>query len=247
MARPRTSKIGLKAKHFGSKYTKSKNVHRTYTHPGLPRIDVVRVLKTSVEKHINKIDEGKFKTYDVAQYSVDHSPKNLITRNVSKEGILGFPAYFDKGSLKKVADDIKQQMYKKADEELKLAIRRGKDEARLKIKTRNRAFKSKHKSSKEAPGDIYHVLGDSLNFAFMKEDNRGGNRFLRYVAGSYDRDQENPFGEIPKGVYGSRQKKKGKSLTEIYRRGLRGGKRFKDGVIDTPAKRLKGYKFPVKK
>ena len=231
---------------FG-KYTKSNKLHRTFTHPGLPRIDVVRVLKTSVEKHINRIDEGKFKTYDVAQYSVDHTPQNLITRNVSKEGILGFPAYFDKGSLKKVADDIKQQMYKKADEELKLALRRGRDEARLKIKTRNRAFKSKHKSSKEAPGDIYHVLGDSLNFAFLKEDNRGANRFLRYVAGSYDRDQENPFGEIPKGVYGSRQKKKGKSLTEMYRRGHRGGKRFKDGVITSPAKRLKGYKFPVKK
>ena len=231
---------------FG-KYTKSNKLHRTFTHPGLPRIDVVQVLKTSVERHIDRIDEGKFKTYKEATYTLNHTKNNLITRDLDKEGILGFPAYFDKGSLKKVADDIKQQMYKKADEELKLALRRGRNEARLKIKQRPRQFRSKHKSSKEAPGDIYHVLGDSLNFAFMKEDNRGGHRFLRYVAGSYDRDQENPFGEIPKGVYGSRQQKKGKSLTEIYRRGSRGGKRFQDRIIDTPAKRLKGYKFPVKK
>ena len=241
---------------FG-KYTKSNKLHRTFTHPGLPRIDVVQVLKTSVEKNIGKIDEGKFKTYKEATY-------NLITRDLGKEGMLGFPAYFDKGSFKKVADDIKQQMYKKADEELKKAIKKGRDEARLKIKTRNRAFKSKHEPNQEAPGDIYHVLGDSLDFAFMKEDNRGGHRFLRYVAGSYDREQQPSgdlsvadmkgeniqsglFGVIPKGVYGSRQQKKGKSLTEIYRRGSRGGKRFRDRIIDTPAKRLKGYKFPAKK
>ena len=234
-------------------------LHRTFTHPGLPRIDVVQVLKTSVERHIDRIDEGKFKTYDAAQYTVDHTKHNLITRNIGpfEDSILGFPTYFDKGSFKKVADDIKKQMYKKADKELRTAIRRGRNEARLKIKERPRQFRSEHKSSKEAPGDIYHVLGDSLNFAFMKEDNRGANRFLRYVAGSYDKrdgSQVNQFSgitgagqNIPHGVYGSRQEKKGKSLTEIYRRGSRGGKRFQDRVIGGPAKRLKGYKFPVKK
>ena len=234
-------------------------LHRTFTHPGLPRIDVVQVLKTSVERNINKIDEGKFKTYKEATYTVDHTKNNLITRDIGsfENTILGFPTYFDKSSFKKVADDIKKQMYEKADKELKKAIRKGRDEARLKIKERPRQFKSKHKSSKEAPGDIYHVLGDSLNFALMEEDDRGSHRFLRYVAGSYDsRDgsQVNQFSgiqgagqNIPHGVYGSRQEKKGKSLTEIYRRGSRGGKRFQDRFIDTPAKRLKGYKFPVKK
>ena len=104
--------------------------------------------------------------------------------------------------------------------------------------------------NKKASGDIYDTLANSLNFALLDEDNRGQNRFLRYVAGSYDKSdgsQVNQFSGItgafqnePTGVYGSRQKKSGKSLTEMYRRGRRASVVSRRTVISENAKRLKG-------
>jgi len=225
---------------------------RAFKFPGLPRIDVVKKLRTSVNKHVEKIDEGKFRTYDSFVYTLNHNRQNLISRDTGGEGgFLGFAAYFDKGSFALVAEDIKKQMYDKADKELKKAIIAGRNEARNEIKNRQRNFKNGLKSNKEAPGDIYHTLANSLNFALMDEDNRGQNRFLRYVAGSYDKgdgSQVNQFSGIqgeyqnePTGVYGSRQKRSQKSLTEIYRRGKGKSSKIKRRQISEPAKRLKGH------
>jgi len=224
---------------------------RVFKHPGLPRIDVVQKLRTSVDRHVKRIDEGKFKTYDSFIYTLDHNRKNLISRTAPDQGILGFAAYFDKGSFALAAEDIKKQMYDKADKELKKAIIAGRNQARDEIKNRQRKFKSAFDPNKEASGDIYHTLANSLNFALLDEDNRGQNRFLRYVAGSYDKrdgSQVNQFSGItgafqnePGGVYGSRQRgKEGKSLTEIYRRGRRASNISRRTVISENAKRLKG-------
>ena len=224
---------------------------RVFKHPGLPRIDVVQKLRTSVDTHVKRIDEGKFKTYDSFVYTLNHNRQNLISRDTGGEGgLLGFAAYFDKGSFALAAEDIKKQMYSKADKELKKAIIAGRNQARNEIKNRQRKFKSKLKSNTKAPGDIYDTLANSLNFALLDEDNRGQNRFLRYVAGSYDKSdgsQVNQFSGItgafqnePTGVYGSRQKKSGKSLTEMYRRGRRASVVSRRTVISENAKRLKG-------
>lgn len=225
---------------------------RTFKHPGLPRIDVVQKLRTSVDRHVKRIDKGKFKTYDSFVYTLNQNRTNLISRDMGGEGgLLGFAAYFDKGSFALALEDIKKQMYEKADKELKNAIIAGRDQAKNEIKNRQRAFKSKLKSSTESPGDIYHTLANSLNFALLDEDDRGANRFLRYVAGSYDKSdgsQVNQYSGIqgafqnePTGVYGSRQKKSDKSLTEIYRRGRRASVIQRQTTISKHAKRLKGH------
>ena len=225
---------------------------RIFKHPGLPRIDVVQKLRASVNRHVQKIDEGKFRTYDSFVYTLNHNRQNLISRDKGGEGgFLGFAAYFDKGSFALAVEDIKKQMYDKADKELKKAIIAGRNQARDEIKNRQRKFKSKHKSNQESPGDIYHTLANSLNFALMDEDNRGQNRFLRYVAGSYDKSDgsqvnqfsgiQGPFQNEPTGVYGSRQKRSQKSLTEMYRRGRRASVVSRKRVISGDAKRLKGY------
>lgn len=226
---------------------------RTYKHPGLPRIDVVQKLRTSVQREMRKIDKSAFAVYDVADYQTEHGPHTFIGREASKEGLMGFAAYFDKAAYTQLIDDISKQMYEKGSQELKEALQRGTKMAKDEIKRRPRKFKSKNASSVRADGDIYDALADSLDFSMLEEGNRQRQRFQRYTAGSYDRRGVGgaivperlggqPAKNQPTGYFGSRMKEhpSDKSLTEIYRRGRRASTVSRTTPISEHAKRLKG-------
>lgn len=228
---------------------------RTYVHPGLPRIDVVQKLRTSVQREMQKVDKSAFAVYDVADYQTKHGPRTFVGVGANEgDGFMGFAAYFDKAAYRQLVDDIGRQMYDKGDKELREILVRGTEMAKNEIRSRRRAFKSKQKPSEPADGDIYDSLADSLDFTQIEEANRKRGRYQRYVAGSYDirgvggavvpeggfRGQ--PSANQPTGFFGSRMadSPSDKSLTEIYRRGQRRTKKITTR-LSAPAKRLKGH------
>jgi hypothetical protein len=221
---------------------------RTFKDPGLPRIDVVQKLRTSVESEMNKVDKSVFATYDVASYQNDQGPQMFVGRGANKDdGLLGFATFFDKGKVAQLVDDINKQMYEKGERELRNILQRGKQKAQKDIRGMRRAFKSRFKSSTPSEGDIYNRLADSLDFNELQEGNRQRQRFQRYIAGSYDIN--NISGSInknePTGYRGSRYDESpprdGKSLTERYMRGRRASNRAYKTTISESAKRLKGH------
>jgi len=229
---------------------------RAFKFPGLPRIDVVQKLRSSVEREMSKVDKSAFAVYDVAQYQTEHGPHTFIGKNASKEdGLMGFAAYFDKAAYTQLIDDINKQMYEKGREQLREILKTATLKAQTEIRGRRRRFKSKHDSNEEEPGDIYHSLADSLGFGELEEGSKKSQRLQRYVAGSWDirgvggaatqpdtfRGQ--PVANQPTGFYGSRMGKhpSDKSLTEIYARGRGKSSKIKRKEISEPAKRLKGH------
>tara|TARA_Y100001972_G_scaffold42764_1_gene52689 strand:+ start:336 stop:1046 length:711 start_codon:yes stop_codon:yes gene_type:complete len=227
---------------------------RTYVHPGLPRIDVVQKLRTSVQREMQKVDKTAFAVYDVADYQVEQGPRTFIGREASTDGMMGFAAYFDKAAYTQLIDDISRQMYDKGDKQLREILVRATEMAKNEIKNRKRAFKSKIKSTARSDGDIYDSLADSLGFSELEEADRKRGRYQRYVAGSYDIRgvggavipesgfRGEPAANQPTGFFGSRMadSPSNKSLTEIYRRGQRRSRKITTR-LSAPAKRLKGH------
>ena len=220
---------------------------RTFKDPGLPRIDVVQKLRSSVESEMNKVDKSVFATYDVASYQNDQGPQMFVGRGASKDdGLLGFATYFDKGKVAQLVDDINKQMYEKGERELRNILQRATDKAQKDIRGMKRAFKSKFSPNSPAEGDIYNRLADSLAFNQLEEGNRQRQRFLRYIAGSYDIGNGASINKNePTGYRGSRYDESpprdGKSLTERYMKGRRASSKAYKTRISEPDKRLKGH------
>jgi len=228
---------------------------RAFKFPGLPRIDVVQKLRSSVEREMSKVDKSAFAVYDVAQYQTEHGPHTFIGKKASEEGLMGFAAYFDKAAYTQLIDDINKQMYEKGREQLREILKTATSKAQQEIKRRKRNFKSEHNSDEEETGDIYDSLADSLGFGELEEGSKKSQRLQRYVAGSWDIRgvggaatkpggfQGQPVGNQPTGFFGSRMKKhpSDKSLTEIYARGKGQSSKIKRRRISEPAKRLKGH------
>ena len=228
---------------------------RAFKFPGYPRIDVVQKLRSSVEREMSKVDKSAFAVYDVASYQTEHGPHTFIGRKASKEGLMGFAAYFDKAAYTNLIDDINKQMYEKGREQLREILKTATLKAQQEIKGRKRNFKSGDNANKSETGDIYNSLADSLGFGELEEGSKKSQRLQRYVAGSWDIRgvgsaatqpggfQGQPVGNQPTGFFGSRMKEhpSDKSLTEIYARGRSKSSVVRKRTISEPAKRLKGY------
>ena len=126
---------------------------------------------------------------------------------------LGFQVHFDKGRIKKTLKKYNETFARAAHFICtREAVAAGKNAAWLALKSQSRHM-SNITPGKKVEGDIFdHLAGSLANF----EDEKG--RWLRYVAGSFDKNEE-PEGRVPTGLKGWHTGKK-VNLAEMYEEGV---------------------------
>jgi hypothetical protein len=201
----------------------------TVTHPGFPAIGAIEKFRLNAEKEIDKGDAALSAAIQkMPQYrakEIKHSGRASLKMRKKqahpelispekRDSIAHFNTYINKSEWKAGSEHIKNEIEKKMREFMLAAMTQARDTTRSEVKGMQRAFKSSHKSSESAGGDLYHTIGDSLEFeeTHPKDSTVGRNQFISFIGASSDGGK---LGFPSMGVMGSRQGAGEKSLIEL--------------------------------
>lgn len=233
----------------------------TVRHPGFPAIGAIEVFRQNAALEIAEGEAAlRSAIQKMPQYraqKINHSGRDSLKMRKSqahpelqppenRDSMVHFNTYINKSEWKAGSEHIKNEIEEKMREFMWAAMEQARDTSRSHVKTMQRAFKSKWEPSEPAEGDLYHTIGDSLDFeeTHPLDSTVGKNQFISFIGAS--RDKEGNLGYPSMGVKGDRQEAGDRSLIELTEAG-RGSFNLKIkqhiylyNIRRNPAKRFRG-------
>tara|TARA_R100001082_G_C4366166_1_gene162056 strand:- start:9441 stop:10139 length:699 start_codon:yes stop_codon:yes gene_type:complete len=224
-------------------------------HPGFPEIGAIDIFRANVQSQLNDAqryferelqamsNENKYGLFGAGDFP--RNQQNAFRVRQSDKDTLQFQAFFDKAGYRQINENINREVMEIGKRTLDYALEEARDETQRDVKNMRRNFKSRLHPNKEADGDLYETIADSLDYEETWGEKYGSSagRFVSYIAGS----RENMYmGELDTGgVKGRRMRSGDESLVELTESGTGPFEISKIGayyrrIRENPAARMRG-------
>lgn len=237
-------------------------------YPGYPKLPLMADARKNVQEEVKKQEkilknhiDAKIKRKDAMKLSKRQAGKSgRRDRTLGKADSLGFSVFFDNKAFEHINKFYANEVFEAGKAAIKVATIKGiattKDEyfglksatsKNTKLKSKWITEKGKHK------GDIYETLADSLGYYDKKEGIKTKyiptlpiSQMASIQVGSFDKNVNLEVdGKVntptkPTGVFGSRDERKRKSLTQLYSKRVYSFSRKSSPLAGSMKSRLKG-------